>query len=142
MNGPTMWVLCAAGCLLLAAAASSAEQAADATKAASTDLRYGFRHDPMTFVEKDTSLQGAAVRKTVLGKPRPGDGKILEDHYRKVFAKQKPDGSLPDKWNQGVLASTGEKLLRLLQLGYSPERPEIPERPEKPDVPDFPEIPE
>ena len=89
------------------------------------DGRYGFRHDPMAWVENDGSLQAALVRKLVFDRASEGDEQTIESHFRETFAKQSPDGSLEDEHDLGVLAATGGGLVRLLEMGCSPERPEM-----------------
>ena len=44
-----------------------------------TEPKYGFRCDPMEWVENDESLQGAQVRSVVLGSPKPGDMDVLNE---------------------------------------------------------------
>jgi hypothetical protein len=79
----------------------------------------------MEFVAKSDSLQAAVVRKVVFGQAKPGDQELIEAHFSDVFARQKPDGSLDDPHDQGLLAATGEELLGLLEMGCSPGRPEM-----------------
>jgi len=86
---------------------------------------YGFRHDPMDFVENNQSAQAALVRAVVFGRPTPGDEERIEDVFQKVFANQNADGSLEDRHDQGVLAATGETLRNLLEAGCPPERPDV-----------------
>jgi hypothetical protein len=90
-------------------------------------LKYGFRHDPMKWVQSDTSLQGALVRTTVLNQPRAGDQGKIEQHFREVFANQSMDGSLQDPENpeQSILKSTSPRMLEVLEMGCSPQRPEV-----------------
>ena len=90
-----------------------------------TDFKYGFRHDPLKFEEESNSLQAALVRTVVLDRPRPEDSESIETCFQDIFSKQRPDGSLDDPHEQGVLAATGEQLLRLMEMGCSPDRPEM-----------------
>ena len=85
---------------------------------------YGFRHDPMEFVEKDESLQGAMVRKRVFDRPKPADAGLIQAEIDGILAKQLPDGRLDDHPVHG-LQFTAEKLSRLAQMGCDPGRPEI-----------------
>ena len=79
----------------------------------------------MKFVEDSHSLQAALVRTVVFNRPKLEDSEQIEARFQDVFAKQRLDGSLDDPHNQGALASTGEKLLCLLEMGCSPTRPEM-----------------
>lgn len=81
---------------------------------------YGFRHDPMTWVGKEASWQGALIRACVFGEPARGDARILEEKTEAVLGLQREDGSFGD-----TSRDTGAKLLRLLELGVSPERAEL-----------------
>lgn len=90
------------------------------TEQARPDLKYGFRYDPMRWVESDESLRGTIVRKLVLGKPKAGDQALLDGVIREVLAKQKKDGSFG-----GNARETGQRVKRLLELGYEADRAEI-----------------
>jgi len=92
---------------------------------ATGDITYGFRYDPLRFAENSDSLQAALVRTVVLKQPGPGDTEQIEARFLETFSKQRPDGSLDDPHDQGVLAATGEQLLCLLEMGCSPDRPEM-----------------
>ena len=83
-------------------------------------LQYGFRHDPIQWVENDTSLFAAFVRTRVLSSPNNGDREILDTVINKILAKQQPDGSLGEDSKD-----TGSKLLDLLELGIDHNRPEV-----------------
>jgi sugar lactone lactonase YvrE len=87
--------------------------------------KYGFRYDPMTYVENDESVQAALVRTLVFDRSNPGDEEKIEARFQKVFAKQNADGSLEDEHDQGVLAATSEELRNLLEAGCPSERPEV-----------------
>ena len=91
------------------------------------EFKYGFRYDPMKFVEGGDSLQAALVRTMVLDRPKPEDAERIEAHFQTIFAKQRPDGSLDDPHDQGLLAATGQQLLSLLDMGCSTDRPEMKE---------------
>ena len=114
-------------CLLFVAPAETVEKEAPTVGATDTIAigKYGFRHDPMAWVEADTSLQAALVRTRVFYKPIAGDAQRVEAHFAEIFAKQAQDGSLEDRHNQGVLAATGQTLLELLEMGCPPDRPEM-----------------
>ena len=110
----TRAALIASGILALASlgrpAAGEAEECTgkhspEEKHSSATGFRYGFRVDPMDFVENGTSLQAALVRSMVFGRPTPGDKGQIEAHFAEVLSKQKPDGSLEDKHRQGVLAA-------------------------------------
>ena len=74
--------------------------------------KYGFRYDPMHWVDNDGSLKGALVRTQVLRAPKDGDRKLIAAEVEKVLAKQRDDGS-----SEGDLEKTAEKLRELLELG-------------------------
>ena len=82
--------------------------------------RHGFRYDPMVFVEEDAGLQGSLVRTFVFHRPREGDSDLLNAEIEKVFAGQKPDGSL-----RATSKETGSQLLSALQFGCPHDRPEV-----------------
>ncbi len=85
-----------------------------------TGLTCGFRIDPMTFVENDDSLQGALVRTFVFEQPKDGDAAIIQAQVDEILAEQREDGSFGDTTKE-----TGERILRLLQLGFPADSPEI-----------------
>ena len=87
-------------------------------------MPYGFRHDPMSFVEKSGSVQAALVRKLVLATPAAGDKQVLGAEVGAVLSGQKPDGGLVDHPLHSV-ALTGQKLMQLLDLGASPDDPRM-----------------
>lgn len=91
---------------------------------ADTDLKYGFRHDPMEWVENDQSLGGAKVRTLVFGKPNPGDQELLDQAIEAILAKQQEDGCIPGDPRGCQTAQTCEHVLRLHELGFSLARPE------------------
>ena len=74
------------------------------------ELKYGFRHDPMEWVENDGSLQAALVRKLVLDRASEGDEETIESHFRETFAKQSPDGSLEDEHDQAHFLDGEERV--------------------------------
>jgi hypothetical protein len=81
---------------------------------------YGFRYDPMKFVESDDGLQGAQLRTFLFDCPREGDAAVLKNEIDGVLAEQKEDGSFGDSSK-----STGSHLLKLLRLGIDRERDEV-----------------
>ena len=88
------------------------------------DLRYGFRYDPMKFVENDRSLQGAMVRTFVFHRPQEGDSEVLQKKVDEILAGQFDDGTLSDD-EQHRMQFTAEKLIELAELGCNPKRPEV-----------------
>ncbi|MHC4984757.1 MAG: hypothetical protein ACYTFO_01240, partial [Planctomycetota bacterium] len=92
----------------------------------SNPLQYGFRYDPMEWVESATSLQAALIRKVVFNSPNPGDREMLDARIEEVLATQRDDGSfLEEREDGGFDDHTLWRVGDLLQLGYSPEMPEI-----------------
>lgn len=85
-----------------------------------TGLTHGFRADPMTFVENDDSLQGALVRTSVFEQPKRGDAATIQKRIDEILAEQREDGSFADTSKE-----TGERILRLLQLGFPSDSPEV-----------------
>ncbi|MFC1601644.1 YncE family protein [Candidatus Sumerlaeota bacterium] len=79
--------------------------------------RYGFRHDPMKWVESSKSLQAAQVRTVIFAKPQAGDADLLAKEIDRILSLQQDDGQLAD--------NTPGNLIRLSRLGCSPDRPEI-----------------
>jgi hypothetical protein len=74
----------------------------------------------MTFVENEPTLQGALVRTFVFQKPGEGDAAIIQEKIDEILAEQRDDGSFGDTSKE-----TGERLLRLLQLGFPSDSPEV-----------------
>ena len=83
-------------------------------------FEHGFRYDPMNWVENDTTLQGALVRRDVLKQPKAGDEQIIQGEIAKALAEQKPDGSFG-----ATSDDTGGQLHRLLDMGIERDRPEV-----------------
>lgn len=83
----------------------------------SMSFRYGFRYDPMQFIESGTSLAAAQVRTVILGAPKAGDAEILEAEIGTILATQEPDGNLGD--------NTAGQIIRLARLGCDLHRPEV-----------------
>jgi len=88
------------------------------------EFEYGFRHDPVRFVENDKSLQGAMVRTFVFEKPKPDDKKLIQAEIDKILAAQLPDGKLSDDKDH-ALQFTAQKLIRVAELGCPASRPEV-----------------
>ncbi|GAH75262.1 unnamed protein product, partial [marine sediment metagenome] len=89
-----------------------------------SEFKYGFRYDPMTWVERDRSLQGAMVRSLILDQPRDDDGDALGREVEKILGGQLPDGRLDDHPAHGLQFTAG-KLSRLAELGCPSDRPEV-----------------
>ncbi|MHC4561398.1 MAG: YncE family protein [Planctomycetota bacterium] len=90
-------------------------------------FQYGFRVDPMEFVERGDSLQAAVVRTLVFDASKPNDEAVIEAHFAEVFATQNDDGSFKDEDepDRMPLAATSARLRDLLIDGCSPDRPEV-----------------
>ncbi|MHC4561399.1 MAG: DOMON domain-containing protein [Planctomycetota bacterium] len=84
----------------------------------SEQSQYGFRVDPMTWINESDSVQAAQVRALLLKTPKDGDEAILSAEVERILADQNPDGSLGDH-------NTTGKLIRLSRLGCDPNRPEV-----------------
>jgi hypothetical protein len=81
---------------------------------------YGFRHDPMQFVEHDRTFEGAAVRTFVFERPADGDDAVIQTKIDEVLAEQREDGAFGES-----LRETGQSVLALLDLGLPRGRPEV-----------------
>ena len=91
---------------------------------ADQSFEYGFRHDPMKFVENDATLEGALARTFVFEKPKPDDQKLIQAEIDKILAAQLPDGKLSDDKDH-ALQFTAERLIRLAELGCPADRAEV-----------------
>lgn len=80
-------------------------------------LEYGFRYDPMKWIEESGSVQAAQVRALLLERPKEGDKETLQAEIDRILSDRQADGSLGD--------DTTGKLIRLSRLGCSPDRPEV-----------------
>ena len=90
-----------------------------------TTCRYGFRYDPMAFVEDSDSIEAAKVRKLVFVSPKPGDDEILRKRIDEILADQQADGALSDHELHALLATGRDKIGELMALGASPQHPQI-----------------
>ena len=82
--------------------------------------RYGFRYDPMEFVDTDATLQGAQVRTSVFRYPSQGDQGLLDRRIGEILALQRKDGRFADTSKE-----TGRTLLEALELGLPHHRSEV-----------------
>lgn len=98
---------------VLVAVAASDCHGATATDA-TVKLKYGFRYDPMKWIENDRSLEGAKVRTFVLKKPTPGDKEKIAKKINELLAEARQGG-----------APGAGKLLRLAELGVDAKLPEV-----------------
>ena len=103
--------------LCAGAAIGAAEDASMATT--TTEPRYGFRYDPMKFVEESETLQAALVRRWVFDEPTPHDEELLQDEIDKLLAQQNEDGSFGDTTEQ-----TGARINELHRFGLDMDAPE------------------
>lgn len=55
------------------------------------DLKYGFRYDPIPWIENDDSVWAALARLNFLNKPRDGDGGIIDTFIAACLAKTPTD---------------------------------------------------
>ncbi|MAF10649.1 hypothetical protein CMK11_09370 [Candidatus Poribacteria bacterium] len=83
-------------------------------------MTYGFRYDPMRFVEENESLQAARVRETVFDAPREGDRDVIDAAIAKAMENRREDGTFAD-----TSKDTGSALLELLRLGHGADSPAI-----------------
>jgi hypothetical protein len=94
------------------------------TTMADLDIEYGFRHDPMDWVNECTSLEAALVRKDVLSQPKPGDEAILQKRIDEILAQQGEDGALSGHPLHAV-TQTGKSIREAIELGAAPDDPRI-----------------
>lgn len=78
---------------------------------------YGFRLDPMAWMESAGTVQAAQVRTVLLGRPLPGDDEMLRQEMATILDTQDDGGALGD--------NTAGRMIRLQRLGCPPQRPEI-----------------
>ena len=92
----------------------------------SNQLDYGFRNDPMQFVENDPSLEGAVVRTLVFKETRPGDEKLIHDELKRLKVFESRNAECQTGACEGPPFKINcENLLRLVQLGASDDHPEL-----------------
>lgn len=84
------------------------------------DTNYGFRYDPMKWIDSNETLQGALVRTLALKKPHEGDQQLIDEAINKILAEQKDDGNFGEEGKE----SAG-KICELIELGYPADKPEI-----------------
>ena len=89
-----------------------------------TQFEYGFRYDPMQWVENDSSLDAAEVRRLVLQNPKPQDRQVFARQIDAQLAEQQDDGSIGTHPLHPVLI-TSEALVELAKLGASAEEPRV-----------------
>lgn len=85
-------------------------------------MEYGFRHDPMRYVEESNSLEAARVRRDVFGKSLEGDQATIAAAIAKAMEGRREEGTFAD-----TSKDTGSALLELLRLGHDPGSPVIRE---------------
>jgi len=83
--------------------------------------RYGFRHDPMGFIDTSRSVQAVRARAFLWGRSLAGDREILEDQIARILSQQNTDGSIGKKPDE----QTGGRLGDLASLGATRDRPEV-----------------
>ena len=72
---------------------------------------FGFRVDPMKWVENDQSLRGAVVRERVFKTGSPDDRKRIDGRINRILSRKKPDGTF-DK------AQCSEPFEDWIEFGY------------------------
>ena len=83
-------------------------------------MAYGFRHDPMRFVEENESLQAARVRDIVFNAPREGDRAAIDAAIAKTMERRREDGTFAN-----TSKDTGSAVLELLRLGQATNSPAV-----------------
>jgi beta-lactamase regulating signal transducer with metallopeptidase domain len=86
---------------------------------------FGFRVDPMQFVETDFSVEGAMVRTFVFGRPRPGDDTLIQDERARIKAFEPRSDADGGEGGGPPYHFNAENLLRLALLGATEAHPEI-----------------
>ena len=92
------------------------------SKMSTEQFKYGFRYDPMKWVENSPSLEAALVRKNVFGKSRQGDQELVDKKIDSIFAHQGPEGYLGNADDR--VTGTGSALLEAVIYGASLDRTE------------------
>lgn len=80
---------------------------------------YGFRYDPMKWVQNSKTLTAALVRTRVLKKPQLEDRDILNAEIEDILSKQSKEGAL-SRHELHAVTQTADRLGRLVMLGASP----------------------
>ena len=104
-----------------AGAEAGVAQKGTATGAASA---YGFRYDPMEFVNESDALQAALMRKSVFGSATAEDAGLIQAAIDTILDGQFPDGTLSDDPDH-ALQFTSQALGRLAEMGCPSDRPEV-----------------
>jgi|TARA_Y100000310_G_scaffold336490_1_gene421160 hypothetical protein len=89
-----------------------------------TQFEYGFRYDPMHWVENDPSLHAAEVRRLVFETPKPQDKQVFAEQIDAQLSEQQDDGSIGTHPLHPVLI-TSEALVAVAKLGASAEEPRV-----------------
>ena len=79
--------------------------------------RFGFRLDPMAWIDSAGTVQAAQVRTVLLGRHLPGDTELLRQEIDGILATQDGSGALGD--------NTAGRLIRLERLGCAPDHPVV-----------------
>ena len=90
-------------------------------------IRYGFRYDPMEWVNTAPPAQAAQVRTLLFGARRPDDLAFLQEQIDAVVGKQKPDGSIgdPDGDPDALAEDTASQAVQLLEFGCPASDPAV-----------------
>ena len=121
-NGKEAPIMCSNGRLAVGAALGvvvigpGAWAEGKAKAATMVTIRYGFRHDPMAWVETSASLQAAMARCSVLKAPKEGDAGLIRAEIMKDQAKRE---------EQAKKGKVGAGRLDLLGVGAELELPEV-----------------
>jgi CubicO group peptidase (beta-lactamase class C family) len=90
--------------------------------------KWGFRYDPVKWVESDRTLQGAMVRALVLKQPRAKDTRLLQETINAILAEQREDGSFAppaDKPKRTAVQETAGRAHELLKYGCPVDHPKL-----------------
>jgi len=86
-------------------------------------LRYGFRYDPMTWVQRDRSVQAAQVRTFVFKEPQPGDEEVIEAEIDRILTEIERVKDVDD--DARSREPTFRDVRDLLALGCAPDAPRL-----------------
>ena len=92
---------------------------------ADTEPRYGFRYDPMEWVNGSRSLEAAKVRRLVFGREIEGDPELLAQEIDKLLADEKIQEELSEPLDHDSLEHVTWWIRVLIELGCDPDHPEV-----------------
>lgn len=83
-------------------------------------IRYGFRYDPMEWVEKSDSLDAALIRSEVFGRMKPADENQIDNYLEKTLKEMKEIARNPE-------GGFHVGFVKCFQIAIKRKRPEVTE---------------